>query len=607
MFWLDSIKRTGALILLVASVTWGDDDYNEPRIKERDRQHWSFRPIVRPDVPEATENPVDAFLLRRLKEQTSLSDFAPKADPATLLRRLTCTLTGLPPTTEQRNEFAEIGFDAMVDRLLASPHYGERQAQHWLDLARFAETDGFEHDKVRDEAWRYRDWVVDAFNRDLPYDRFVALQIAADEIAPNDPAEKAATGFLFAGPDMPDINLEAERRHNVLNEITGTVGSVFLGMTMGCAQCHDHKADPISHVDYFRLRAFFENVELPDKNKSLPYFFSERGSEQPPAFLYARGDFRDPGQKLKPAFLTILNPEDERPNPKAMERSTGYRSEFAEWLTSGESSLTARVIANRLWMQDFGKPIVNTPSDFGFLGGLPSHPELLDWLATELIRMDWSMKSLHRMLVTSRAWRQSSRKIAGDAKWEVRNADDPKNQWLSRFPRRRLSGEEIRDGMLVASGLLNRKMGGPGVRPPLPEEVTRTLLKDQWNVTEDEAEHRRRSLYIFARRNLRYPLFDAFDRPDGNASCARRHTSTTAPQSLVLLNSDFSLGMADELATRANAGGEDPVVVAWKLVLNRNPTPVERERSESFLRKKGNHMADICLALFNANEFVWLD
>ncbi len=601
------MRKVFALILLMSLAARGDDEYSEPTIKDRDRQHWSFQSLARPVVPGDSENPVDAFLLRRLREETGLAKFAPEADSASLLRRLTFTLTGLPPTTAQRQEFGEIGFDAMVDRLLNSPHYGERQAQHWLDLARFAETDGFEHDKVRGESWRYRDWVVAAFNRDLPYDRFVALQIAGDEIAPNDPAEKAATGFLFAGPDMPDINLEAERRHTVLNEITGTVGSVFLGLTMGCAQCHDHKADPISHADYFRLRAFFENVELPEKNKSLPYFFSERGSEQPPAYLYARGDFRDPGSELKPAFLTILNPDRENPQPESRERSTGYRSEFAEWLTSEGNPLTARVIVNRIWMQEFGRPIVSTPSDFGFLGGRPSHPDLLDWLATEMIRRNWSMKSFHRMLVTSSAWRQASRRSEGDAEWAIRLSEDPENRWFSRFPRRRLSGEEIRDGMLVAAGSLNEKMGGPGVRPPLPEEVTRTLLKDHWNVTEDEAEHRRRSLYIFARRNLRYPLFDAFDRPDGNASCARRHVSTTAPQSLVLLNSGFSLQMADDLAVRAGKAAENPIDAAWRLTLNREPTPLEQERSESLIRSNGNRLADLCLALFNSNEFVWLD
>jgi len=426
--------------VLLATVTVAADKYTEPVIEQRDLDHWSFRAISRPKPPSDESNPVDAFLLHRLNEEVGLDEFASEADAETLLRRLTFTLTGLPPTLDQRIEFEKIGFEAMVDRLLESPHYGERQAQHWLDLARFAETDGFEHDKVRPEAWRYRDWVIDAFNRDLPYDRFIALQIAGDELAPDDPTERPATGFLFAGPDMPDINLEAERRHTVLNEITGTVSGAVLGLTMGCAQCHDHKSDPVSHADYFRFRAFFENLEIPKKNKSLPYFISEKGQEHSPAYLYARGDFRDPGPELEPAFIKVLNPAAASPQPEPAAHSSGYRSELATWLASPERPLVARVAANRLWMQDFGKPIVGTPSDFGILGDRPTHPELLDWLATELIRNNWSMKSFHRMLVTSRAWRQASKSSDVAPGWQIRLSEDPGNRWFSRFPRRRLSG-----------------------------------------------------------------------------------------------------------------------------------------------------------------------
>jgi len=582
-----------------------DAPYSEPEIKETDRQHWSFQPVDRPQLPGGgASHPVDLFLLDKLTRETELSHFSPEADSATLLRRLTFTLTGLPPSEKQKEAFQKLGFDAFVDQLLDSPHFGERQAQHWLDLARYAETDGFEHDKIRPDAWKFRDWVVGAFNRDLAYDDFLTLQIAGDEVTPGDETEKPATGFLFAGPDMPDINLEAERRHTVLNEITATVGSAFLGMTMSCCQCHDHKTDPISHADFFELRAFFENLAIPQRDKSLPYFVEERGSKHPDAFLFARGDFRSPGMKLQPAFLPIANPGNTQPNPDPLENSSGYRRELSRWLTSPDNPLTARVIVNRLWMQSFVTPLVATPSDFGKTGVPPTHPELLDWLASEFRESDWSIKSFYRLLLTSQAWKQSSREMPEDREWAERLHDDPANAMYSRFPRRRLSGEEIRDAMLAATDSLNRKMGGPGIRPPLPEEITVTLLKNQWPVTEEASEHDRRSIYLFVRRNLRYPIFEAFDRPDGNASCSRRHISTTAPQSLILLNSEFSRRMSRNLSEISSGKIES----AWKRALGRLPTESEKKNAEQFLSENPEGGFDaLCLALFNSNEFVWID
>ena len=579
-----------------------DDAYVEPPLTEKDRQHWAFQPIRR-DL----DGDIDAFLLKKLKA-VGIDDFAPQADATTLLRRLHFDLTGLPPTPGELATFSIDDIDTKIDALLASPHYGEHWAQHWLDVARFAETDGFEHDKTRPDAWRYRDWVIDALNRDLAYDEFVARQIAGDEMASDDPNASRATGFLFAGPDMPDINLEAERRHNVLNEVTSTVSSAFLGLTIGCAQCHDHKSDPVSQADFYRLRAFFDNAQLPAKNNSLPDHFPERGAQvTTPSVLRIRGDFRRDGPELQPGFVRVINPADSSPDITAKKNSSGRRLALANWLRDQQNPLLARVIVNRVWLQHFGEGLVSTPNDFGLLGASPSHPELLDWLAADFIAGGWSLKQLHRTILRSRAWQQASRQTDGDAQWSERLTADADNRLLSRRSRTRLSGEAIRDAMLDISGRLNPKSGGPGFRPPLPEEVTVTLLKNQWQVSQDEREHYRRSVYLFARRNLRYPLFEIFDRPDANASCARRHLSTTAPQSLMLLNSEFSdarsRDLAERLATQSSVTGR--IDLAFQLILNRAPTSDEAQRSSTFIEQAS--LEAFALAMFNLNEFVFVD
>ncbi len=587
--------------------------YAEADITERDRRFWAFRPPVRPPVPRLDDaevtSPIDAFLLDRLRE-AGIPDFAPEASPDTLLRRLSYTLTGLPPSPESRTRFLsdharepEAAWRNAIDHYLDSPHYGERWAQHWLDVARFAETDGFEHDKVREEAWRYRDWVVAAFNSDLPFDRFIALQIAGDELEPESAETATATGFLLAGPDMPDIDLESERRHNVLNELTGAVGSVFLGLTLECAQCHDHRSDPISQADFYRLRAIFEDFALPPKNRSLPVVFPIRSRDRPESRLYVRGDFRRPGPEVVPGFPRVLVSGEE----DLVAARTDRRAALARWLTRPEHPLTRRVMVNRLWQHHFAVPLVGTPSDFGKLGDRPSHPELLDWLATELVHQDGSLKALHREILRSRAWRQASR-VEDDASddWRIRLERDPDNRLLSRQNRRRLDGEAIRDTMLSVAGRLNRRMGGPGVRPPLPPEVTMTLLKNQWPVTKDIREHDRRSLYLFARRNLRFPFFEVFDRPDANQSCARRQVSTTAPQALTLWNDAFVHEVAADAASKlAGRSSGEKVNAAFPLFLGREATSEERAMAEAFMA--GSSLEEFCLALFNLNEFVYLD
>ena len=361
----------------------------EEPVTEADRDHWSFRPLVRPLVPQAAgaswpNGAIDRFILARLK-RVGLSP-APRADRATLLRRVTFDLTGLPPTPDEIAAFLSDlkpgAYDRVVDRLLASPAYGERYAQHWLDLARYADTDGFEHDNVRPTAWKYRDWVIDSLNADVAFDEFVRLQLAGDELRPGDAQARIATGFVLSGPDMPDINLQAERRHVVLNEVTGTVGSVFLGLQLACAACHDHKYDPLSQADFYRLRAIFEPAIQFKKRSDTPRTLAEQAASAAKSHVMLRGSFQSPGPEIEPGFPRIANPAGHTVTEAKQTASTsGRRTALASWLTAPDNRLTLRVIANRLWQWHFGRGLSNTPSDFGLMGDEPTHGELLDWLA----------------------------------------------------------------------------------------------------------------------------------------------------------------------------------------------------------------------------------
>ena len=622
-------------------------ELHEPPITSEARRHWAFVPLVRPALPEVKQlervrTAIDQFILHRLEKQGL--QLMPEADRRVLIRRVSFDLSGLPPTPEAIDQFirdsSPDAYGQLVDRLLDSPAYGERWAQHWLDLARFAESDGFEHDKIRPDAWRYRDWVIEALNEDLPYDEFVRLQLAGDELHPDDPDAAIAMGFLLAGPDMPDINSQDERRQVVLNEMTSTVGVSLLGLGLGCAACHDHKYDPVSQADFFRMRAFFENSVHPERDKPLGHQIKEPGPGSPATYLMIRGDFHRPGPELQPAFLRIASlarTDVMIPTVTPSVTSSGRRTALARWITQPDHPLALRVIANRIWQYHFGAPLAGTPNDFGFQGEQPTHPDLLDWLAMELPRRGWSLKSMHRLILNSATYRQAS--FGQGEAWDRALRVDPDNKLHSRMPRNRLAGEAIRDAMLAVSGTLNRERGGLGVRPPLPEEITITLLKDQWQVSTNMKDHHRRSVYLMARRNLRYPLFDVFDRPDANASCARRYESTTAPQSLMLLNSEFSLEMARRLAGAAMlSGGKSlPGFIdrSCRLTLGRLPTSDEAALALNFvnlqaarLQKEGRlpealatplppvpganayqgaAQVDFCLALFNLNEFVFVD
>ena len=596
--------------------------YTEPPITASDRDHWSLKPRTPVEIPATSNkhgqrNPVDAFIAAEL-ERLGLTP-QPEADRRTLIRRVSLDLTGLPPTPEDVAAFiadeSPLAFETLVDRLLALPAYGERSALYWLDLARFAETDGFEHDNIRANAWRYRDWVIDAYNADMHYDRFVRLQIAGDLLEPGNQAAAIATQFCVSGADMPDINSQDERRHTLLNEMTATVGEVILGLQIGCAQCHDHKYDPVSQADFYRLRAIFEpsislkkNVSVTGLNEQFPY--------KQTSHVMIRGDYRRAGIEIAPDVLRVLESESLHFTVSPQENSDGRRLGLASWLVDPAHPLTPRVIVNRIRQQHFGTGLSPTPSDFGIMGMEPSHPQLLDWLANWFVDHGWSVKQLHRLIVTSATYRQRSR-LPNDATadevlaWKTALEQDRDVQWLSRFPRPRLQGEVIRDAMLSVAGILNRKTGGPGVRPPLPIELRSTLLKDQWNVTEDTSEHNRRSIYVFARRNLRFPIFEAFDRPAANESCSRRNVSTTAPQALHLLNSEFSFRIAELIAARireAAAVVDQQITDTFQLILNRNPTASELADAQHFMADpEVDALMHLCLSLLNCNEFVFVD
>lgn len=650
----------------------------EPPISDLDRKHWSFQPLLRPELPTVSQpdwcsNPIDRFVLRELEK----SDLAPLpiADRETLSRRLCFDLTGLPPSAALRERFladeSPLAYERLVDELLGSTAFGEHWAQHWLDLVRFAETDGFEHDHVRPNAWRYRDWVIEALNSGMTYDEFLRRQLAGDELYPDDPQSIVATGFLLCGPDMPDINLQEERRHVVLNDMTGTVGGVLLGMTFECAACHDHKYDPISQFDFYRLRAFFETADLfqeqpiPTREDvaAVDQFERDRAAQwklleaemqavrtsgedadgsrmeklksdlaalkkaKPPEMsmaravharpsgapgapgasrLWVRGDFRRPGPDVQPRVPRIASLSEEKNELRS-------RTALAEWLTSPDNPLTARVIVNRLWQHHFGQGLSDTPSDFGVMGSTPRHEELLDWLAKELISQDWDLKAMHRLIVTSTTYQLASKPEELSRKsWDDLLEFDPDNRLLGRRNRRRLSGEMVRDTLLTLTGDLNDNRLGPGIRPPLPAEITATLLKNQWPVTQNAADHNRRSIYLFVRRNLTYPLFQVLDKPDANRSCPARNPTTTAPQALELMNSEFMVERARQLANQiAHATHDDGNAFcekAFQAILGRSASPAELQAAIGFLGEGSTESrTDLCLALLNSNAFLYVD
>jgi hypothetical protein len=669
----------------------------------------------------AGEN-IDSFIQAKLQAKGLKA--SAEADRRTLIRRATFDLHGLPPTQAEVDAFVRDtrpdAYARLIDRLLESPRYGEKWGKHWLDLARYGDTSGFEQDPYLLYSWRYRDYVIQSFNQDKPYDRFIREQIAGDELFPEDVEAQQGTGFYTVGTNRDMLyKVEDINREEQLTDFTDTTGSVFLGLTIGCARCHDHKFDPLPQRDYYRMQAIFapfvktrvflhynnargydlnentrtfrlyelgaqlsamldphrsrlrearlakmpkevgEAYHTPDDRKTpeqkaivdantkqfeptddevfaqltpaenerlrkierrlvtmyknyAPGPFSpaitDIGREAPRTFLPAKSGRE--AEEVRPGLLTVLGGGD-IPEPPLQSATTMRRKALAEWIASPENPLTARVMVNRIWQYHFGRGLNPTPSDFGTRSGLPSHPELLDWLASEFVAKNWSIKAMHRLIMNSAVYKQSSRPAAGSAS-EV----DPDNALLSHFTRRRLDSEEIRDAVLASAGTLNLKMGGRPVVPPLATEELYGMsqpINNAWIVTEDRSEHTRRSIYLISRRNFRVPLLEVFDRPEGVLSCSRRESSTTAPQSLSLLNGQFTLQQADALAAKLEAAA-DPVTAAWAAVFGRTPTEMESTRSKQFLEKQtatlGSRRAallEMARGLFNTNEFLYVE
>ncbi|MFN8708155.1 MAG: DUF1553 domain-containing protein [Planctomyces sp.] len=728
---------------------------------DEDRNHWAFQPITRPPAPAHDDtrdnsNPIDAFVLEKLK--TKGISFSERASKEVLIRRASFDLTGLPPEPEAVEAFCssddEDAWPKLIDSMLESPHYGERWGRHWLDIAGYADSDGYsEADSVRPWAWKYRDYVIRSFNSDKPWDQFVLEQIAGDELTSppwqNLTAEQAdqltATGFLRMGPDgTADSAVDQNvARNEVVADTIRIVSTSLLGLSVGCAQCHEHRYDPITHEDYYRLRAIFEPAydwqnwrgpsnrllsmwseetrgkaaeidqelskvssertaeldvivkevferelqKLPsdlqepartarvtpadkqtEEQKQLireyPFLNVDRGSvylyvaerinafnamwdkkteevksRRPPEDLvmcltevpgqipvtrvFSRGDYRTPAQDVLPGELAILNPPGhEIPSDDPNLPTSGRRLAYAKYLTSGRHPLLARVLVNRFWLHHFGRGLVDTPADFGVKGEPPTHPELLDWLAAEFMSSGWSLKKMHRLILTSEAWRQSS------TRRPELEMTDPDNRWLGRMSVRRLEAEVVRDATLLVSGQLTRKPYGPAV-PVSPDDVGQIVLgadtrdsagRPTGAVVPPGEDAFRRSIYVQVRRTMPLGVLEPFDFPAMTPNCERRPSSTTPSQSLMMLNNPFTQTSAQRLADRLKKeAGESPdaqIRRAWKIVFGKMPSATDIDTALKFLSAPAdpssetpdpNSLVHYCHALLSSNGFLYVD
>ncbi len=631
--WIDLGAPYSAPLAAEKVVAAGDI----PPITQPDRQFWSFvrlQPVAVPklaaDAWSRTE--IDRFILARLRE----AGLEPQgvASRRTLIRRAYFDLIGLPPSVDEVESFVadqdSAAYAKLIDRLLQSPQYGERWARHWLDVARFAESHGYEQDYDRKNAYHYRDFLIRAFNADLPYDTFLRWQLAGDELAPDNPLALMATGFLGGGvfpTQLTEMEFESAR-YDELDDMTTTTGVAMLGLSVGCARCHNHKFDPISSYDYYRMASCFTRtirseidlVVMPDTpavkvqvssegwphlkhhadGRGYPHFYEQ-------TFQLQRGDVHQRAGVADPGFLRVLVAEDysaeqwKVPPPKDWTRTSFRRAALANWMTDpqhGAGHLAARVMANRVWQHHFGQGLVATPNDFGVQGEPPTHPELLDWLAGELIAGKWSLKALHRQIMNSSVYMQTSATHAEGTKKDP----DVKLHWR-RVPRR-LEAEPIRDSLLAVSGLLDPKMYGPGT---LDENMTR------------------RSLYFFIKRSKLIPSMMLFDWPEHLVSIGDRATTTTAPQALWLMNSPIARKAAQQFAAALQKdplASDQPALVdlAFRQAFGRPASPNEIERAAQFIahqtavyRKASDPQPetsawiDLCQVLFGMNEFVYVD
>ena len=720
---------------------------------------WSLKPVQRVEPPAVknkrwARTPLDRFALARFEA----SGITPprEADKRTLVRRLYFDLNGLPPTPEQMELFLADkradAYERLVDELLASPSYGEHWARAWLDVIRYSDSNGFDWDEFRPKAWRFRDYVIRSFNADKPFDRFIREQLAGDELLdgpPRDAAEQdalIATTYLRLGPQDNSagaFNEQDRARAEWMADLTETTGSAFLGLTMSCCRCHDHKYDPISQADHFRLRAFFEPVKYADDtpldiaaeqeairahNQSLDTKIKplvqqrddilvgikkrmrderfakltpeekllldtpkaqwtndlkskiegiekkiEPGDKEVKSALKGdekskhdavekeiaglkkqrreftlgllaaddkekvrltrilfQGDHKAEREAVEPGFLSALDPNPAKIQAVANKKSTGRRLTLADWIASPQNPLTARVLVNRVWQGYFGEGLVATANDFGLAGAQPENPELLDWLVSEFVRNGWSMKMLHRLVVTSAVyWQRSGEEVISEpvnsesvfgkktpAATDALNTDSLITSPFTRQPRR-LSAEQLRDSLLAVSGLLTNKAGGPPVWPDLPPEILQAnpaFLDDNETKTKGwypspKVEQNVRSIYLVQKRTVRVPFMETFDLPENSASCARRNESTVAPQALSLLNSPLAVEAARSFSRRvvAEVGGspQRQIERAFQLAFQRRPAKSEVEACLRIVRERS--LAEVCRALLNLNEFIYVD
>lgn len=698
---------------------------SEPATQSKSKL-WSYQPVKTPAIPAVKQQdwvrtPIDAFILAK-QEEKGLTP-SPDADRAAFIRRATLDVLGVIPSPEEVEAFvndeSENAYEKLVDRLLASPKYGERQGRKWLDLARYADSTGFQNDNDRLNNWRYRDYVINSFNQDKPYSRFIQEQLAGDELWPGDEQALIATGFMAQFPDNSNSRDLVQRKYQITTDITDTVGKVVLGQTLECARCHNHKFDKISQKDYFSFQSFFANIAPVDnipakkgaievaydqqwakwqeatkdirakqkaiidthRDEALKYhkeryltdsreaifkpkekwtaqdrwvnhrlanvttegslqsFFQEKGEstdpktrdakigeqwaeleklnkelrkfddlkpattsntisamtelghpDAPPSFVFAVGDHEKPLEEVQPAFPAAIT--DEKPDIQPLPFSSGRRSALVKWLTSSTNPLTARVYVNRVWDQYFGKGIVATVSDFGKAGEKPLNPELLDYLADKFVKDGWSVKKLHREILLSSVYRQSS-----DYREDVHQADG-ENQFLAVFPRQRLEAEQVRDSLLVASGKLEDKVGGPSVYPPLPSAINTNYANNNangfndrmWRTSKDEKDHNRRSLYVFTRRSIPYPILDSFNMASPQEAHSKREVTTTPLQALTLYNSelifDWSKSLAGRVINEAGETEEDRIGRLYQILFARQPNDDEKAELLSFLNEQ---------------------
>lgn len=589
---------------------------------------WSLNKIslVEPPVIEAdtwSRNEIDKFILQKLRSVGIEPN--PAADKLTTIRRVSFDLLGLAPTREEIQKFeadkSGNSYEKLLDSLLANPHYGERWGRHWLDVARFGESHGYESDNERPHAWTYRDAVIKALNQNLPFDEFVKWQVAGDILRPEDSLAVSLTGFLSAGSTVTNVDgVDREKaNYDKMDDIVSATGSAFLGLTVGCARCHNHKYDPISQEDYYKMVGFFlpgregdRELEIGKPGSKVKAMVWNGGKKRSNPIL-KRGDVEQKGEDVGVGVLTALSDNNgdasEWLNEEALKKGDG-RDALAHWLTDsdkGAGHLLARVIVNRLWQHHFGVGLVKTSNNFGQVGEKPTHPELLDWLAKELISKDWKIKSIHKLIMKSSTYMQT-------VKWDQpRYEIDPENKLFWRKEPRRLEGEIIRDSIMNTAGTLNRKMFGPSVKPWVSKDAINTGSTNKWPVNvKDGPDTWRRSIYVFMRRSMRVPFFEVFDVPDGMQSRGVRELTTVPTQALMLMNNQFVRDQASHFANRIRkAVGNDNlkhiVEEAYWLALSRSPTNEELSSSVELLSTEGQSLENFCHILFTLNEFCYVD